>query len=76
MTGSRRFFALLGVIMVVHASFATLLAMTPRREGTLGQTKLSPIARALYGKTKLSAAPTRRRRPQSKERQPRLKFSA
>jgi hypothetical protein len=76
LTGSRRFFALLGVIMVVHASFATLLAMTPRREGTLGQTKLSPIARALYGKTKPSAPPTRRRRPHSKERQARLKFSA
>lgn len=75
LTGSRRFFALLGVIMVVHASFATLLAMTPRREGTLGQTKLSPIARALHGKIKPSAPPTRRR-PQSKERQPRLKFSA
>ena len=74
LTGSRRFFALLGVIMVVHASFATLLAMTPRREGTLGQTKLSPIAQALHGKVKQRAAP--RRRPQSKERQSRLRFSA
>jgi len=76
LTGSRRFFALLGVIMVVHASFATLLAMTPRRDGTLSQTKLSPIARTLYGKTKPSSPPTPRRRPKSKERQSRLRFSA
>jgi hypothetical protein len=74
LTGSRRFFALLGVIMVVHASFATLLAMTPRREGTLGQTKLSPIAQALHGKVKERVPP--RRRPKSKERQARLRFSA
>lgn len=74
LTGSRRFFALLGVIMVVHASFATLLAMTPRRDGTLGQTKLSPIAQALHGKVKERVPP--RRRPKSKERQARLKFSA
>jgi Transposase DDE domain len=73
-TGSRRFFALLGVILVVHAAFATLLAMAPRWEGTLGQTKLSPIAKALYGKTK-PATPPRRRRPASKERQARLKFA-
>jgi len=78
LTGSRRFFALLGVIMVVHASFATLLAMAPRRDGTLGQTKLSPIARALYGKTKPTkpSSPPARRRPQSQERQSRLRFSA
>ena len=74
LTGSRRFFALLGVIMVVHASFATLLAMTPRRDGTLGQTKLSPIAQALHGKVKERVPP--RRRPKSKERQSRLRFSA
>ncbi len=74
LTGSRRFFALLGVIMVVHASFATLLAMTPRREGTLGQTKLSPIAQALHGNVKERVPP--RRRPKSKERQSRLRFSA
>mgnify|MGYP002623574738 FL=1 len=46
-TGSRRFFALLGVVLVVHASFATVLAMTPRREGTLGKMRISPIAEAL-----------------------------
>jgi hypothetical protein len=72
-TGSRRFFALLGVILVVHASFATLLAMTPRREGTLGQTKLGPIARALHGK--LKPPQPRAKKRTSKERQRRLKFS-
>lgn len=79
LTGSRRFFALLGAVMVVHASFATLLAMAPRRDGTrgsktLGQTKLSPIAQALHGKVKERIPP--RRRPKSKERQARLRFSA
>jgi hypothetical protein len=72
-TGSRRFFALLGVILVVHAAFATLLAMAPRREGTLGQTKLSPIARALHGKTK--AAQPRRRKRRSKDHQMSLQFT-
>jgi hypothetical protein len=73
LTGSRRFFALLGVILVVHASFATLLAMAPRREGTLGLTKLSPIAKALHGKVKPRQPRPRKRR--SKERQGRLQFS-
>lgn len=77
LTGSRRFFALLGVILVVHAAFGTLLAMTPRREGTLGQTKLGPIAKALYGKV---SKPTprrkavKRRRPRG-PRQLRLRFA-
>ncbi len=76
-TGSRRFFALLGIVLVVHAAFATLLAMAPRREGTLGQTKLSPIAEALHGKTKEKLPmPRRRARKGSKERQARLRFSA
>jgi hypothetical protein len=75
-TGSHRFFALLGVVLVVHAAFATLLAMTPRWEGSLGQTKLSPIAKALHGKVKQSNPPVRRRRRASKERQGRLKFVA
>lgn len=35
------------VVTVVHAAFATLLAATPRREGTLGKMRLSPIAEAL-----------------------------
>ena len=51
-TGSRRFFAHLGVVMVVHAAFAVLLAAAPRWEGTLSQTKLTPIAQALHGRPK------------------------
>jgi Transposase DDE domain/Transposase domain (DUF772) len=45
--GARRFFAQVGVVMIVHAAFATVLASAPRREGTLGKMRLSPIARAL-----------------------------
>lgn len=50
--GSRRFVAQVGVVMIVHATFATLLASAPRYEGkpspkTLGQTRLSAIAKAL-----------------------------
>jgi len=66
-SGSRRFFALLGVILVVHAAFATLLAMAPRWEGKLSQTKLSPIAQALHGKPKKPAPPRRRRKPRDKQ---------
>jgi hypothetical protein len=73
-TGSRRFFALLGVVLVVHAAFATLLAMAPRWEGTLGQTRLSPIAQALHGKVTLKLPP-RKRPPRSRERQLRLRFA-
>jgi Transposase DDE domain/Transposase domain (DUF772) len=47
LTGSRRFFAQVGVVLAVHAVFATLLAAAPRREGTLGKINLSPIAVAL-----------------------------
>jgi hypothetical protein len=47
LTGARRFFAQVGAVMVVHAAFATVLAATPRREGRLGQMRLSPIAKAL-----------------------------
>jgi Transposase DDE domain/Transposase domain (DUF772) len=46
-TGSRRFFARVGVVLAVHAVFATLLARAPRREGTLGKIGLSPIAAAV-----------------------------
>jgi hypothetical protein len=77
-TGSRRFFALLGVILVVHAGFATLLAMAPRWEGTLGQTKLSPIAEALHGKVKPPVPqPKRKPKPKSRsqEQQMRLRFA-
>jgi hypothetical protein len=51
-TGATRFHALLGVVMVVHVALATLLAATPRREGTLGKMRLSPIAKALQEKFK------------------------
>lgn len=47
MKGSRRFFARVGVVLAVHAVFATLLASAPRREGTLGKIRLSPVAEAL-----------------------------
>jgi hypothetical protein len=75
-TGSRRFFGYLGVVLNVHAAFAVLLASAPRWEGTLGQTKLSPIAQALHGKPKPKPkpAPRRRRRP-PQQRQLRLSFS-
>jgi hypothetical protein len=46
-TGSRRFHAYVGVVMVVFAGLATLLAMTPRREGSMGDTRLGPIGEAL-----------------------------
>ena len=49
-TGARRFHAMVGTVMVVHAGFATLLAAAPRREGTLGKMQLSPIAKALHGR--------------------------
>ena len=75
--GSRRFFALLGTVMVVHAALATLLARAPRRDGkgTLGQTKLSPIAKALHGKPTQPAPkrPKRKRRP--KNHQYKLSFA-
>lgn len=73
-TGSRRFYALSGIVLTVHAMFALLLAMAPRYEGRLGQTRLSPIAQALHGKAKPKKAPPRRRRA-SKERQHRLRFA-
>ena len=48
--GSRRFVAQVGVVLAVHAAFATLLASAPRREGTLGKLRLGPIAEALRAK--------------------------
>lgn len=47
LTGAQRFFAHVGAVMAVHAAFATVLAATPRRDGTLGKMRLSPIAKAL-----------------------------
>jgi hypothetical protein len=52
LTGAARFHAFLGVVMVVHIGLATLLAASPRREGTLGKMRLSPIAKALQEKRK------------------------
>jgi hypothetical protein len=49
-TGSRRFHAMIGAVMVVHVAFATLLAAAPRRKGTLGKLRLSPIQKALREK--------------------------
>jgi len=49
-TGAERFHAYVGTVMVVHAGLATLLAATPRREGTLGKMHLGPIAKALRKK--------------------------
>ena len=51
-TGAAAFFAMVGIVIVVHLAFATLLASLPRldeskRQGTLGRMKLSPIAKAL-----------------------------
>lgn len=45
--GARRFHAMVGSVMVVHLAFATVLASQPRREGTLGKLRLSPIAAKL-----------------------------
>jgi hypothetical protein len=52
LTGARRFVAQVGVVLAVHAAFATLLASAPRREGTLGKLRLSPIALALRAAAK------------------------
>jgi hypothetical protein len=46
-TGARRFHAFVGTVMVVCVAFATLLAKTPRRDGSMGDTRLGPIALAL-----------------------------
>jgi hypothetical protein len=45
-TGACRFHAFVGVVLVVHVAFATLLAQAPRWEGTLGQTRLGKVAEA------------------------------
>jgi len=46
-TGARRFVAKVGTVMIVHAAMALLLAAAPRRDGTLGQTRLGKVQRAL-----------------------------
>ncbi len=45
-SGTRRFRAFVGVVMVVHACFATLLARAPRK-GTLGKLHWGPVQKAL-----------------------------
>ena len=55
-TGARRFHALVGTVLVVHLVFATLLAGAERWEGTLGQTRLGPIAQALRQPQPLDSA--------------------
>ena len=45
--GAQRFHGFVGVVMIVHAAFATVLAKAPRREGTLGKLNLGPIQKAL-----------------------------
>jgi hypothetical protein len=46
-TGARRFHGYVAAVMVVCVAFAHLLARTARREGSMGQTRLGPIALAL-----------------------------
>lgn len=53
-TGARRFSSQVGLVLIVHAAFAQLLATAPRYEGhqppkTLGHTRLSTIAATLRG---------------------------
>jgi hypothetical protein len=50
-TGARRFHAQVGVVMLVHAGFATLLAASPRRDGALGKMRLSHVQKALAERT-------------------------
>ena len=50
LVGARRFHAMVGVVMIVHAAFATQLAAAPRRDGTLGKLRLGPIEKALQQK--------------------------
>jgi len=50
-TGPTRFHAYVGTVMVVHAGLALLLAATARKDGPLGQMRLSPIAKALGEKS-------------------------
>jgi len=74
-TGAVRFHALVGTVMIVHEAFATVLASLPRREGTLGRMRLSPIAKALDEQLRgITPAPRQRRvaRRTAPPRQPRL----
>ena len=55
--GSRRFHAHVGAVMVVHLALATLLAGTPRAEGTLGRLHYSPLAKRLQEEIAARQAP-------------------
>ena len=56
-TGAKRFHGHLATIMLVHATFATLLASAPRYEGkSLSPVKLSRIALALHPDHKVHTA--------------------
>jgi len=46
--GAARFHGFFSTVMIVHATFATLLAAAPRHGGVLNQTRLSTISRALH----------------------------
>jgi hypothetical protein len=74
-TGARRFHALVGTVMIVHEAFATVLASLPRRQGTLGKMRLSPIAKALHEQLRgIEPAPAKRpvQRTHASRPQPRL----
>jgi len=47
-TGAPRFHAHVGLVLIAHIGLATLLAGAPRRRGTLSQTRLSTVAKALH----------------------------
>ena len=73
--GLARFHALVGTVMIVHEAFATVLASLPRREGTLGKMRLSPIAQALADQihgVERPETPPRRPAKRAARSQPRL----
>ncbi len=49
--GAERFHAHVATVMIVHAAMATMLARSPRREGTLGRMRIGPIQKALAAAT-------------------------
>jgi hypothetical protein len=49
--GAERFHAHVATVMIVHAAMATMLAKTPRREGTLGRMRIGPVQKALAAPT-------------------------
>lgn len=46
-TKSSTFAVKFGAVMLTHITFATMLARAERWDSTLGQTRLTPIAKAL-----------------------------